>query len=458
MNGVKRLEYVDIAKAIAVFLVVLGHTNWVLIEGRSWLYVDVIYAFHMPLFFLLSGFFIKPKEAYSVAGWRRFLSKNFLALMVPYFLWGLILMPLSFANFAKLAWGNWLTLRTIEMPIVGKLTALWYLPAFFLSRVACEVVFHLAVRLKVAAFRLALVAVPLFFALGLLLPHHNDVAAGEIGNFWGLDPAFVGAAFMMSGFLLRKTADRLAAVSLGWLFTGLGVSAAVFVFGVWSVRPLVTPGVDNTMIMCASIYGPLVWFFVNAYAGSALALFLSMILERLPARRFLTFVGANTMGIFLVHKFFFHEFKANFHLQPETLLDGLAVAVPVFLASLLALLLIKRFAPLLFGSVRAKKSMGDALDVIFGDAGKVGRLEKQELLAMLRGYERNILADGKVDFEETTLLVNFLKPVAEAKGGAYREFYDQLLRARADGVIDAGESSKLAMGLKLLVTRLAEKG
>lgn len=30
--------------------------------------------------------------------------------------------------------------------------------------------------------------------LGLLLPHHNDVAAGEIGNFWGLDPAFVGAA------------------------------------------------------------------------------------------------------------------------------------------------------------------------------------------------------------------------------------------------------------------------
>lgn len=45
----KRLEYIDIAKGIGIFLVVLGHTRYPYTR-------DIIYSFHMPLFFFLSGY------------------------------------------------------------------------------------------------------------------------------------------------------------------------------------------------------------------------------------------------------------------------------------------------------------------------------------------------------------------------------------------------------------------
>ncbi len=49
----KRLNSIDIAKGIGIILVVIGHTNTPFGIGK------VIYQFHMPLFFILSGFFYK---------------------------------------------------------------------------------------------------------------------------------------------------------------------------------------------------------------------------------------------------------------------------------------------------------------------------------------------------------------------------------------------------------------
>jgi fucose 4-O-acetylase-like acetyltransferase len=52
----KRIEWVDTAKGIGILLVILGHT--ILLP-----FISVpIYAFHMPLFFLLSGLFIKANK------------------------------------------------------------------------------------------------------------------------------------------------------------------------------------------------------------------------------------------------------------------------------------------------------------------------------------------------------------------------------------------------------------
>ena len=46
-----RLQHIDIAKGIAICLMVYGHTNS---YGMSF-----IYSFHMPLFFILSGYLTK---------------------------------------------------------------------------------------------------------------------------------------------------------------------------------------------------------------------------------------------------------------------------------------------------------------------------------------------------------------------------------------------------------------
>lgn len=54
IEKIKRIEWIDCAKGIAMFLVILGHTvssDWSSIEK---LIRAVIFSFHMPLFFILS--------------------------------------------------------------------------------------------------------------------------------------------------------------------------------------------------------------------------------------------------------------------------------------------------------------------------------------------------------------------------------------------------------------------
>ena len=49
-----RIDFIDIAKGIGMFLVIVGHVETYDFINR------MIYSFHMPLFFVLSGFFLKP--------------------------------------------------------------------------------------------------------------------------------------------------------------------------------------------------------------------------------------------------------------------------------------------------------------------------------------------------------------------------------------------------------------
>lgn len=62
---------IDIAKGIGIILVVYGHT-------KNCPIVDLIFAFHMPLFFLLSSMFIKIEET------SNFIYKKFRTLVIPF--------------------------------------------------------------------------------------------------------------------------------------------------------------------------------------------------------------------------------------------------------------------------------------------------------------------------------------------------------------------------------------
>lgn len=52
----RRSTFIDIAKGIGIILVVLGH-----LDTNGQISREVIYSFHMPLFFLLSGIFANTK-------------------------------------------------------------------------------------------------------------------------------------------------------------------------------------------------------------------------------------------------------------------------------------------------------------------------------------------------------------------------------------------------------------
>lgn len=69
---------IDIMKGIAILCVMIGHVDWYPnIIGR------VIYSFHMPLFFLISGYFAKTCNDYR-GTFVSFFAKNAKQLLIPY--------------------------------------------------------------------------------------------------------------------------------------------------------------------------------------------------------------------------------------------------------------------------------------------------------------------------------------------------------------------------------------
>lgn len=76
-----RVEYIDIAKGLGMFLVVYAH---ILLEGPvNW----YIYAFHMPLFFFLSGLLFSPERYGRCVD---LVKKRIGSLLVPYLFYSVI--------------------------------------------------------------------------------------------------------------------------------------------------------------------------------------------------------------------------------------------------------------------------------------------------------------------------------------------------------------------------------
>ncbi len=75
-TGIKRISYLDSLKGILIISVIIGHSNVNLIIPHL---TQTIYSFHMPLFFILSGFFLHRKENIF-----NHLKKSYKAYIKPY--------------------------------------------------------------------------------------------------------------------------------------------------------------------------------------------------------------------------------------------------------------------------------------------------------------------------------------------------------------------------------------
>ena len=140
MEKKQRLDYIDAAKAIAIILVIIGHCYWVGAVPRL---RNIIYSFHMPLFFVVSGFFIKQlsiKEA---------LTKYSKAYLWPYMVIGTLITVIdvikTFTNheswsssltidLTRIVWGSNYESNVLfgNIPHIG---ASWFLLALFWAKI-----------------------------------------------------------------------------------------------------------------------------------------------------------------------------------------------------------------------------------------------------------------------------------------------------------------------------------
>ena len=85
----RRIDWIDCVKGLGILLVYIGHCYIPTVN-------DFIYSFHMPLFFIVSGF-LWDNSKYQQMSIRDFAEKKFKAYIIPYFkmsficfvIWGL---------------------------------------------------------------------------------------------------------------------------------------------------------------------------------------------------------------------------------------------------------------------------------------------------------------------------------------------------------------------------------
>jgi len=227
--AIKRIDYVDIAKGIGIVLVVMGHNDFALISPFAH---KLIYSFHMPMFFFMSGMFFKPDLPFLMYARHRFnrVLKPFLFMILFIYFASIsfsnVGIPQASRRLIKALYGNGHYLDWVQ---------LWFLPHLFVVSLFAYFFFQAVYRRGLFPLRWVILSV-LFIGgvLGITLfwPFEPDILGRGFTVFglpFSLDLVFVSGFFFILGYELNKIRNDF---SLGHSFT-LFISGLTLLFLVW---------------------------------------------------------------------------------------------------------------------------------------------------------------------------------------------------------------------------------
>ncbi len=92
MSETYRIKHISFLQFLGPIFVVLGHSlNGIESDGIWWLFTKQwIYIFHMPLFFLVSGYLLSYKGWLGKRSYADFIKNKFVRLLIPYLFWNII--------------------------------------------------------------------------------------------------------------------------------------------------------------------------------------------------------------------------------------------------------------------------------------------------------------------------------------------------------------------------------
>lgn len=270
-----RTQWVDYAKAIGIILVVYGHVargldNAGLNTPEPWFTTidSVIYSFHMPLFFFLSGLFFI--QSLSAKGMRKLMLSKVDSVFYPYVLWSIIqgCLEVFLAGHANssVSYGDVFSL--LWQPRAH----FWFLYALFFVFLFAAVVYSLVAK-KYSVFIL------LFSTLLYLLPlafRQNIIVNFVCGHF----------VFFALGIIFTKYANIAHFTSPFALFS----AALAFTLSQWFFHSQLQLNYTNQGALLLALSCISIGFVVVLAAQ----------LTRTNLK-FLAYIGASSMAIYLMH-------------------------------------------------------------------------------------------------------------------------------------------------------------
>lgn len=314
-----RIAWVDWVKAFSIFFVVIGHVGSESLR-------PFVYAFHVPAFFVISGYLYKK------AWWFQ----TFLSFAVPVlffsFLWFLVSLVLLHFDFSE-AWNTntWFVYKLDETrPIF---TGLWFLEVLFIGRLL----------LGDAGFDFIKNNYKIFSLIAVLLSVLIDVLSIELNLY--ISRIIQCFPFLGLGLYLKeKNLFNINPRSKVAMITAMG-GAFLFIILV------------NVNQWCDIMYNryniSFIVFFINAVIGTLLLIYLCQFFNR---SSIIEILSIGTLVVLGCHTRISGIFLAALHrLYNNEVLDGVISPLISLLVSYFIIILCQKYCPYLLGKIKLSK-------------------------------------------------------------------------------------------------------
>ena len=326
----KRLDWVDQARGLSIFLVVYGH-NFPACE-------PYIYSFHVPLFFFISGMFHPKKISFET------IKRRAKMILIPYFFWAFALYLFWLFIGRNYGLSSDLELSPAENLVGifysqgGQTYMDWGIPIWFLTCIF--LVFLIYSLLKKIKNKILFVSALILCVLaGMVWPK-----AVGIHLPWSFDVALVATGIYAIGHHTKNwMIDLEKRMQLVWMILMFIIHIITFYLNTLKVD------------MYRSLYGQEVLFIISGISGSIAYI---LLLKTLPFLKFLSYLGRHTIVLLAAHTRALTLIKLILMLVLGTTLfefsevEKLILAVIQIILVIPVIWLVNKYIPILDGKVK----------------------------------------------------------------------------------------------------------
>jgi fucose 4-O-acetylase-like acetyltransferase len=277
----KRINHIDTAKCIGIFLMILGHSG---ITGNIMIY---IYAFHMPLFFILSGYITNENTSPFIY----FSIKRIKTLLVPFLCFALIFSQETYSKWIYIFYGS-----RNSLAIANTFTPLWFLSCLFSSVIIYQLIINISNKYyrkrKIYYWTFIVIVIMLGYLTerGTYIDQLWNTSLSELGYPFCFNIAMVGVVFMAIGRAISK-------ITINFLFKMILIPGllAVSLYTYKLNLPLDTLFGISHVEMCIAVYGNYFFFFFNAIILSYVIILISSFISN----KIVEFLGRNSLLILI---------------------------------------------------------------------------------------------------------------------------------------------------------------
>lgn len=341
----KRNDSIDILKGIGIILVVMGHVinSRASIKGIN--INNLIYLFHMPLFFLISGYLIKYEKEASL---KEYAKKKAKGILLPYFIFSIlcyiywVLIERKIRHQMSVS-----TMKVFLNIFLGFINekyllpniVLWFLPCLFISEIL-----YFIIRKNKDTFKRGIIVLILFI-IGIVLCKNKIILP------FGIETALIALLFLYIGDIFGKKENVILKYKIPLLIFSLIFYIVAFIYN------------GNVSMLGHKYLNPIL-FVLGAMSGIGIIYFLAQWFNRIkPLKYTLMYYGKNSLIIMLCHdpikRIVSKGISILINVDDEIIRNGLLGSISITIIILLIMIpiifILNNYFPYLIGKNKINK-------------------------------------------------------------------------------------------------------